>query len=156
MIALHVHAGYEYEYIDGVYPLSLDNYESENIFRRLLMGEDGGDEYDKDDNDEDDDDYDNNYQEERISNKNDFNSVKRDLIKGPSYLPSIDDDIADNDIEQENNDVQMGYKRKTIERTGKAAFHIKQKGKKNPWDFPFKKDKILSRKEKRRGKTFTV
>ena len=161
---LLAHAHIRYEYVDNIYPLSLDSYENENLIRRLLMGEDGDDENEEDDsNDEDEDENYDNYE-------NDENSDKRDLIKGPSYLPSIDDDIADSDLERENNDVQMGSKR-TIERSpntglmeGKESFDIVNAGRQEVGsangifqepilnNFQFKKARILSEEEKQRRK----
>ena len=86
----------------------------ENLINSYLMNSNGDN--NNYDNDEDDEDVEDDEEDDDNSSYDDEKADKRDLIKGPSYTPTINDDIADNDIEKENieNEEHLGDKRKYI------------------------------------------
>ena len=86
----------------------------ESLINSYLMNSNGDN--NNDDNDEDDEDVEDEEEDDDNSSYDDEKADKRDLIKGPSYTPTINDDIADNDIEKENieNEEHLGAKRKYI------------------------------------------
>ena len=104
---LRVRCTTEFEYdIGDIYPqIRNDNYENEMLIRHIMDEDDDidvGDEEYKDEEYKDD-----GYRTYSINEK-------RDLIKGPSFVPTIDDETAESDLKIENNDVSgnvVGMKR---------------------------------------------
>ena len=87
-------------------PTFIDNYESKNILRNLVAGDD-------DDGDDGDD-------ENRSDYENyGYDNFKRDLIRGPSFISTIDNDSAASEIMKEDNDIgteNEGETKRIVER----------------------------------------
>ena len=100
---------------NDLFPLYIEPLsDHENLINSFLMNSNSDN--NNDGNDEDDEDVEADEEDDDNSSYDVEKDDKRDLIKGPSYTPTINDDIADNDIEKENieNEEQLGAKRKYI------------------------------------------
>ncbi|XP_047138723.1 axoneme-associated protein mst101(2) isoform X1 [Hydra vulgaris] len=85
----------DFEYLDDAMPNFIDN-QNNNILKSLITDND----YDDDDDDKSESEHYNNY--ERYG----YGDFKRDLIRGPSFIPTIDNDSAASELMKEENDIE--------------------------------------------------
>ncbi|XP_065655471.1 axoneme-associated protein mst101(2) isoform X2 [Hydra vulgaris] len=85
----------DFEYLDDAMPNFIDN-QNNNILKTLITGND----YDDDDDEKSESEHYNNY--ERYG----YGDFKRDLIRGPSFIPTIDNDSAASELMKEENDIE--------------------------------------------------